>query len=170
MMQVEELQNIAFSLGLIIKIQVRETLGFCFFKIVIAEQKDNIVKIWGEMKGWTLLNKQDIQLDTLKIISTSPDFVSELIWATTMSWAIEKKSSNKARLLAIYDNEGYSKKLVRYFKIIGFKIVKEVGSSPIDLFLRLVWGGAGTLMKGDCFHILNKIEKKLSLIDNPQPA
>ena len=87
-----------------------------------------------------------------------------------MAWAIEKKDSKKARLLAIYDTEGYSIKLVRYFKIIGFKIVKEVGSSPIDLFLRLVWGGAGTLMKGDCFHILKNIEKKLSLIYNPQPA
>ena len=86
------------------------------------------------------------------------------------AWAIERKNSKKARLLAIYDTEGYSMKLVRYFKIIGFEIVKEVGSSPIDLFLRLVWGGAGTLMKGDCFHILNKIEKKLSSIDKPQPT
>ena len=169
-MKVEELQTIALSLGLIIKIQVRETLGLCFFKIVIAEQKDNIVKIWGEMKGWTYFNKQGIQLDTLRILSNSPPFVSELIWASTMAWAIHKKASKKVRLLAIYDNEGYSKKLVRYFKIIGFKIVKEVGSSPLDLFLRLVWGGAGTLMKGDCFHILNKIEKKLSSINNPQPA
>ena len=169
-MKIEELQKIAFSLGLLIKIQVRETLGLCFFKIVVAEQKGNIVKIWGEMKGWTFLNKQGIQLDTLRIINTSPPFVSELIWATSMAWAIEKKNSEKARLLAIYDTDGYSMKLVRYFKIIGFKIVKEVGSSPVDLFLRLVWGGAGTLMKGDCFHILNKIEKKLSSIDNPQPA
>ncbi len=164
-MKVEELQNIAFSLGLIIKIQVRETLGFCFFKIVIAEQRDNIVKIWGEMKGWTYFNKQGIQLDTLRILSHSPPFVSELIWASTMAWAIEMKVSNKARLLAIYDTEGYSKKLVRYFKIIGFKVVKEVGSSPLDLFLRLIWGGAGTLMKGDCSYVLNKIEKKLSLIE-----
>ena len=31
-MKVEELQNIAFSLGLVIKIQVRETIGLCFFK------------------------------------------------------------------------------------------------------------------------------------------
>ena len=77
---------------------------------------------------------------------------------------LEKKSSNKVRLLAIYDSEGYSKKLVRYFKLIGFKIVKEVGSSPIDLFLRLVWGGAGTLMNGECISILKKLEKKLSLI------
>ena len=164
-MRVEELQNIAFSLGLVIKIQVRETLGLCFFKIVIAEQKDNIVKIWGEMKGWTYFNQESIQLDTLRILSDSPPFVSELIWASTMAWAIEMKFSKKARLLAIYDTEGYSKKLVRYFKIIGFKVVKEVGSSPIDLFLRLIWGGAGTLMKGDCSYVLNKIEKKLSLIE-----
>ena len=164
-MQIEELQNIAFSLGLVIKIQVRETLGLCFFKIVIAEQKDNIVKIWGEMKGWTILSNQAIQLDTLRILSTSPPYVSELLWACTLAWAIEKKTSKKARLLAIYDTEGYSKKLVRYFKIIGFEIIKEVGSSPVDLFLRLVWGGSGTLMKGDCFHILNKIEKKLPSLD-----
>ena len=169
-MKIEKLQKIAFSLGLIIKIQVRETLGLCFFKIVVAEQKDNIVKIWAEMKGWTFLNKQGLQLDTLRIINTSPPFVSELIWATSMAWSIEKKNSKKARLLAIYDTEGYSKKLVRYFKIIGFTIEKEVGSSPIDLFLRLVWGGAGTLMIGDCLYILNKIEKKLSTINNPQPA
>ena len=77
---------------------------------------------------------------------------------------LEKKSSKKARLLAIFDSEGYSKKLVRYFKLIGFNIVKEVGSSPVDLLLRLVWGGAGTLMRGECISILNKLEKKLSLI------
>ena len=116
------------------------------------------------MKGWTYFNKKGIQLDTLRILSNSPPFVSELIWASTMAWAIEMKVSKKARLLAIYDTEGYSKKLVRYFKIIGFKVVKEVGSSPIDLFLRLIWGGAGTLMKGDCYFVLNKMKEKLSLI------
>ena len=164
-MKVEEIEKLAGAIGLLIKIQVRETFGICFFRIVIAEQKDNIVKIWGEMKGWTYLNKKGIQLDTLRILSTAPSFVSELIWATTMAWAIEKKSSNKARLLAIFDSEGYSKKLVRYFKLIGFKIVKEVGSSPVDLLLRLVWGGAGTLMTGECISILKKLEKKLSLIE-----
>ena len=164
-MKVEELEKLAFSLGLLIKIQVREALGLCFFRIVIAEKNNNIVKIWGEMKGWTYLNRQGIQLDTLRILSKAPSFVSELIWATTMAWAIEKKSSNKARLLAIFDSEGYSKKLVRYFKLIGFKIVKEVGSSPVDLFLRLVWGGAGTLMTGECIPILKKLKKKLSLIE-----
>ena len=163
-MKIKELEELALSLGLIIKIQVRETFGLCFFKVVIASRKGNTIKIWAEMKGWTYLNKKGIQLDTLRILSQSPPFVSDLIWATTMAWAIEKKSSRKARLLAIFDSEGYSKKLVRYFKMVGFKVVKEVGSSPADLFLRLVWGGAGTLMTGDCFNILNKLEKKISII------
>ena len=164
-MKVEELEKLAVTIGLLIKIQVRETLGLCFFRIVVAEQKDNIIKILAEMKGWTYLNKQGIQLDTLRILSKAPNFVSELIWATTMAWAIEKKSSKKARLLAIFDSEGYSKKLVRYFKLIGFKIVKEVGSSQVDILLRVVWGGAGTLMNGDCDYILKKLTKKLSLIE-----
>ena len=164
-MKVEKLEKLASSIGLLIKIQVRETIGLCFFKIVVAEQQENIIKIWAEMKGWTYLNKQGIQLDTLRILSKAPPFVSELIWASSMAWAIEMKFSNKVRLLAIYDTEGYSKKLVRYFKIIGFKVVKEVGSSPIDLFLRLIWGGAGTLMKGDCSYVLNKMKEKLSLIE-----
>jgi hypothetical protein len=164
-MRVEELEKLGSSIGLLIKIQARETFGLCFFRIVVAEKKDNIIKIWAEMKGWTYLNKQGIQLDTLRILSKAPSFVSELIWATTMSWAIEKKSSKKARLLAIFDSEGYSKKLVRYFKLMGFKIVKEVGSSPVDLFLRLVWGGAGTLMTGECNSILKKLKKKLPLIE-----
>ena len=90
-MKVDELEKLAISLGFLIKIQVRETLGLSFFRIVIAEQNENIVKIWGEMKGWTFLDKQGIQLDTLRILSTSPPFVSELIWAGTMAWAIEKK-------------------------------------------------------------------------------
>ena len=56
-MKVEELEKKASTIGLVIKIQVRETLGLCFFRIVIAEQKGNIIKIWAEMKGWTYLNK-----------------------------------------------------------------------------------------------------------------
>ena len=94
-MKVEELEKLAGSIGLLIKIQVRENLGLCFFRIVIAEQKDSIIKIWAEMKGWTYLNKQGIQLDTLRILSKSPAFVSELIWATTMAWAIERNQVTK---------------------------------------------------------------------------
>ena len=44
-MKVEELEKLAVSIGLLIKIQVRETIGLCFFRIVIAEQKDNIITV-----------------------------------------------------------------------------------------------------------------------------
>ena len=85
---------------------------------------NNSVKIWGEIKGWTLPVRDGLQLDTLRILNGSPKFVSELIWATTMAWALEKTSCKFARLLAIYDSEGYSKKLVRYFRLIGFTFIK----------------------------------------------
>ena len=169
-MKINRLQTIAESLGLIIKIQIRETIGFNFFRVVVAEQENDYVKIWGEMKGWTLSYKNNLQLDTLKVLKDSPPFVSELIWATTMAWALENTSCKSARLLAIYDQEGYSKKLVRYFRKIGFNRIKEVGSSPSDLFLRLIWGGAGTLMRGDCRDILQKIYTRFEKLNLIQPA
>ena len=164
-MDINHLQSIAESYDLTIKIQVREVLGLKIFRIIVARVGNNSVKIWGEIKGWTLPVRGTIQLDTLRILNGSPKFVSELIWATTMAWALEKTKCKFARLLAIYDSEGYSKKLVRYFRLIGFTFIKEVGSSPSDLVLRLIWGGAGTLMKGDCSKILKKLEKKLSKED-----
>jgi len=169
-MDINNLQRIAESLNLTIKIQVREFLGLKIFRIIVAEVNDNSVKIWGEIKGWTLPIREGLQLDTLRILNGSPKFVSELIWAATMSWALEKTTCKFARLLAIYDSEGYSKKLVRYFRLIGFSFIKEVGSSPSDLFLRLIWGGAGTLMRGDCSKILNKLEIKLLKKDFIYPA
>ena len=169
-MDVNQLQRIAESKNLTIKIQVREVLGLKIFRIIVAQVNNNSVKIWGEIKGWTLPIRGGLQLDTLRILNNSPKYVSALIWATTMAWALEKTKCKFARLLAIYDSEGYSKKLVRYFRLIGFTFIKEVGSSPSDLFLRLIWGGAGTLMKGDCLKILTKLEKKLIKEDLIYPA
>ena len=160
-MNINQIQRIANSQNLTIKIQVREVLGLKIFRIIVAQVNNNSVKIWGEIKGWTLPIRGGLQLDTLRILNNSPKYVSALIWATTMAWALEKTKCKFARLLAIYDSEGYSKKLVRYFRLIGFTFIKEVGSSPSDLFLRLIWGGAGTLMKGDCLKILKKLERKL---------
>ena len=54
------------------------------------------------MKGGTFLNKKDIQLDTLRILSKAPAFVSELIWATTMAWAIEKKIKQQSKTFSYF--------------------------------------------------------------------
>ena len=169
-MTINSLEQLAKSLNLTIKIQLREVFGLKFFRIVIARITNNSVKIYGEIKGWTFPHKSGLQLDTLRILSNSPEFVSELIWATTMAWAIEETNCENARLLAIYDEDGYSKKLVRYFRLVGFRVVKEVGSSPSDLLLRLIWGGAGTLMNGDCKKILSKLENKFKKLNRFYPA
>ena len=169
-MTIDSLEELAKTLNLTIKIQIREVIGLKFFRIVVARITNNSVKIFGEIKGWTFPNKNGLQLDTLRILSNSPEYVSELIWATTMAWALEQTNCENARLLAIYDEEGYSKKLVRYFGLIGFRVTKVVGSSPSDLLLRLIWGGAGTLMKGDCKKILNKLEKKFIKLNLLYPA
>lgn len=169
-MDINNLEKIAESIGLTIKIQLREVFGFNFFRIVVASQNESSVKIWGELKGWTIPIIKGLNLDTLRVRGESPPFVSELIWATVMAWALEATPCSHARLLAIYDDEGYSKKLVRYFRLIGFNIVKEVGSSPSDLLLRLIWGGAGTLMKGDCRQILDKLMIKLNNLQLSHPA
>ena len=169
-MNINQLQRIANSQNLTIKIQVREVLGLKIFRIIVAQVNNNSVKIWGEIKGWTLPIRGGLQLDTLRILNNSPKYVSALIWATTMAWALEKTKCKFARLLAIYDSEGYNIKLVRYFRLIGFTFIKEVGSSPSDLFLRLIWVCAGTLIKGDCSKILKKLEKKLPNEDLIYPA
>tara|TARA_Y100001978_G_scaffold107571_1_gene96147 strand:- start:1090 stop:1599 length:510 start_codon:yes stop_codon:yes gene_type:complete len=169
-MTIDSLEELAKSLNLTIKIQIREVLGLKFFRIVVARITNNYVKIFGEIKGWTIPNKNGLQLDTLRILRDSPEYVSELIWATAMAWALEQTICENATLLAIYDEDGYSKKLVRYFRLIGFTVVKEVGSSPSDLLLRLIWGGAGTLMKGNCKKILNKLDDKFKNLNLLYPA
>ena len=169
-MKIDSLEELAKALNYTIKIQIREVFGLKFFRIVVARITNNYVKIFGEIKGWTFPNKNGLQLDTLRILSDSPKYVSELIWATTMAWALEKTNCENARLLAIYDEDGYSKKLVRYFRLIGFRAIKEVGSSPSDLLLRLIWGGAGTLMKGDCKKIMHKLEEKFKKLNLLYPA
>ena len=39
-MKIDDLQNIALSLGLTIKIQIREALGLNFFRIVDAKEEE----------------------------------------------------------------------------------------------------------------------------------
>ena len=84
-MTIDSLEDLAKSLNLTIKIQIREVFGLKFFRIVVARITNNYVKIFGEIKGWTIPNKNGLQLDTLRILRDSPEYVSELIWATAMA-------------------------------------------------------------------------------------
>ena len=78
-MTIVELEELAKSLDLTIKIQMREVFGLKFFRIVVARISNNSVKIFGEIKGWTFPNKNGLQLDTLRILNNSPKYISKLI-------------------------------------------------------------------------------------------
>jgi hypothetical protein len=86
--------------------------------------------------------------------------VGLLIWAATFAWALERTPCRSARLLAIRDGERQHRCLVRYFQRLGFEPLREVGGGLSDLPLRLVWGGAGLLMRGDCAEGLERCGRR----------
>jgi hypothetical protein len=108
----------------------------------------------GELKGWALPTSNGLRLDTMRVqgggAAGSTVGVGALIWAATFAWALETTPCRRATLLAIRDNEAQHRRLVRYFRRLGFEPVRELGAGPLDLAPRLLWGGSGLLMQGDC--------------------
>ena len=91
--------------------------------------------------------------------------VGALIWAATFAWALETTPCRSARLLAIRDHDQQHRRLVRYFRRLGFTAIREVGAAAADLPLRLVWGGAGLLMRGDCGEGLERSWRSVQCAD-----
>ena len=152
-----KLEKEASDRGLLLRIQVRRPFNIWSFKLVVGEimSKDKI-QLWGEMKGWAYQNTKGLQLDTMKVGKNAKSKVGDILWAATMAWALEETPCRSARLLAIYDENNQHKLLQRYFRRRGFDTVRNVGSSPLDLPLRLVWGGSGAFMVGNCEEVLDR--------------
>ena len=141
------LEKDASNRGLLLRIQVRRPLNIWTFRLVVGEKTSKEkIQLLGEMNGWAYQNTKGLQLDTMKVAKNANPKVGDLIWAATMAWALEETPCRSARLLAIYDENNQHKILQRYFRRRGFDIVRTVGSSPMDLPLRLIWGGAGAFM------------------------
>tara|TARA_B100000700_G_scaffold266753_1_gene306082 strand:- start:260 stop:763 length:504 start_codon:yes stop_codon:yes gene_type:complete len=149
------LEKEASDRGLLLRIQVRRPFNIWSFKLVVGEMmsKDKI-QLWGEMKGWAYQNIKGLQLDTMKVSKNADSKVGDILWAATMAWALDETPCRSARLLAIHDENNQHKILQRYFRRRGFNTVRNVGSTPLDLPLRLVWGGAGAFMVGNCEEVL----------------
>ena len=151
------LEKEAFERGLLLRIQVRRPLNIWSFRLVVGQLTSNDkIQLWGEMKGWAYQNIKGLQLDTMKVSKNANSKVGDLIWAATMAWTLEETPCRSARLLAIYDENNQHEILQRYFRRRGFNTVRTVGSSPLDLPLRLVWGGAGAFMVGDCEEVFDR--------------
>ncbi len=151
------LEKEASERGLLLRIQVRRPFNIWSFRLVVGQiTSKNKIQLWGEMKGWAYQNPKGLQLDIMKVGKNSNSRVGDMVWAATMAWALEETPCRSARLLAIYDENNQHKTLQRYFRKRGFNTVRNVGSSPLDLPLRLVWGGAGAFMVGDCEEVLSR--------------
>ena len=163
---VADIEKEASRRGFLLRIQVRRPINLWSFRVVVAEMKNHeTIQLWGEMKGWAYQNAKGLQLDVLKVRKERKDVklkVGDLIWAATMAWALEETPCKSARLLAIYDENNQHKILQRYFCRRGFKTVRDVGSSLLDLPLRLVWGGAGAFMVGNCEEVYDRSYRRWS--------
>jgi hypothetical protein len=147
----QRLEAVASGRGLKLRLRTPRRLGVWGLRVVVARPSgDGRAELLGELKGWALASPPLLQLDTMRVQGADTAGVGALIWAATFAWALECTPCRRARLLAIRDNERQHQRLVRYFQRLGFEAVQELGCSPTDLALRLIWGGSGLLMGGDC--------------------
>jgi len=146
-----DLEAAARARALLLRLQVRELAGLRTLRVVVARPRpDQPPLLLGELKGWAMPLAAGLQLDTMRVQGPATQGVGPLIWAATFAWALEATPCRCARLLAIRDAEQQHRRLVRYFQRLGFTATRELGAAPGDLPLRLVWGGSGLLMRGDC--------------------
>jgi hypothetical protein len=144
--------------GLLLRLQVGRPLGLAWtLRVGVARRLEPLgrraagsLQLLGELKGLALPTAQGLRLDTMRVQGAGTAAVGPLIWAATFAWALEATPCRQATLLAIRDNDAQHRRLVRYFRRLGFAPVRELGASPADLAPRLIWGGAGVLMRGDC--------------------
>ncbi len=157
-----EIEQRAAAKGLLLRLQVKQALGISTLRVVVARPRDaQAPLLLGELKGWALPLPDGLQLDTMRVQGPQTQDVGRLIWAATFAWALEATPCRSARLLAIRDQEQQHRRLVRYFRQLGFEPIREVGAAAMDLPLRLVWGGAGLLMRGDITAGLERVSRRL---------
>ncbi|MBM5792716.1 MAG: hypothetical protein FJ057_02040 [Cyanobacteria bacterium K_DeepCast_0m_m1_088] len=157
-----DIEQQAAARGLLLRLQVKQALAVTTLRVVVARPREGQGPLLlGELKGWALPLPAGLQLDTMRVQGKDTQGVGALIWAATFAWALEATPCRSARLLAIRDNDQQHRRLVRYFRQLGFEPVREVGAAVMDLPLRLVWGGAGLLMRGDIAAGLKRIRRRL---------
>lgn len=156
-----EIEGLAAERGMKLRLQTPRRLGAWSLRVVVARPRGETAELLGELKGWAVPLATGLHLDTMRVGGMASQGVGTLIWAATFAWALEETPCRRARLLAIRDDARQHRRLVRYFSALGFTPLRELGSDPVDLGLRLVWGGSGLLMGGDCGEGLRRCERKL---------
>jgi len=158
----ERIEAIATAQGRLLRIQAPQRLGLWSLRVVVARPRPGQGPLLlGVLKGWALPSESGLHLDTLRVQGQETEGVGDLVWAATFAWALECTPCRRAWLLAIRDRERQHARLVRYFQRQGFGAHRELGAALPDLPRRLLWGGSGLLMVGDCQEGLDRCERRL---------
>jgi hypothetical protein len=157
----------ASALGLLLRLQVRRPAGLVWtLRVGVARRSDpndprSPLQLLGELRGWALPLAAGLRLDTLRVQGTDTTAVGSLIWSATFAWALEATPCRQAILLAIRDGDQQHRRLVRYFRRLGFMPIRELGAGLMDLGPRLIWGGSGLLMGAECAEGLRRCAARL---------
>jgi hypothetical protein len=156
------LERCAAARGWLLRVRSPRRLVVSGLQVAVAEPGPDggALRLLGELKGWASPAADGLHLDTMRVQAPGREGVGLLLWAATFAWALEATPCRRARLLAIHDGERQHRRLVRYFSRLGFEPVRELGSGVRDLPLRLVWGGAGLLMRGECAEGLRRCARR----------
>ena len=150
--------------GLLLRLQVGRPLGLLWsLRVGVARRQGPGLVLLGDLKGWALPLASGLRLDTMRVQGDDTAGVGALIWAASFAWALEATPCRRARLLAIRDQEAQHRRLVRYFQQLGFQPLRPLEGGAGDLAPRLLWGGAGLLMEGDCEEGLRRSCRRLGL-------
>ena len=159
-----ELEAEASRRGLLLRLQVGRPAGVAWsLRLGVARRDGERLVLLGEMKGWALPAAAGLRLDTMRVQGEDTAAVGPLIWAATFAWALEATPCRQATILAIRDCDAQHRRLVRYFRQLGFRPLRELGAGVADLAPRLIWGGAGLLMQADGSEVLQRSARRLGL-------
>ena len=160
----EQIEQLAAAQGLLLRLQLGGAGPLQTLKVAVARRSgDQRLVMLGELKGWCTLQRGGLRLDTMRVQGEDTQGVGSLIWAATFAWALETTPCRVAWLLAIRDEPQQHRRLVRYFRTLGFEPQRELGAAVWDLPRRLIWGGSGLLMRGDCAEGLRRCQRRLQV-------
>ena len=160
----EQLEQEARLRGLLLRLQVSRPAGLAWgLRVGVARRDGERLLLLGELKGWALPSARGLRLDTMRVQAGDTAALGPLIWAATFAWALEATPCRQATILAIRDSEAQHRRLVRYFRQLGFSPLRELGAGVADLAPRLIWGGAGLLMRADCTEVLRRSGRRMGL-------
>ncbi|MCT0227436.1 MAG: hypothetical protein ACI9IO_000230 [Cyanobium sp.] len=163
----EQLEQEASTRGLLLRLQVSRPAGLAWgLRVGVARRDGERLLLLGELKGWALPSTRGLRLDTMRVqAGDDTAALGPLIWAATFAWALEATPCRQATILAIRDSDVQHRRLVRYFRALGFGPLRELAAGPADLAPRLLWGGSGLLMRADCAEVLRRSVRRLGGLD-----